>query len=108
MLYFVHRYDVVRIKVAVEAEDHEDAMKKADALLAKDHPVRDWSAFHSLEEEVASVTGSDPSLLPRSLQVEEAGQEVTGYLVDEVGDEEGYANSRSCGPDFKPVERADG
>ena len=85
--YFVHRYDVVRVKVAVEAEDHAGAMKAADDYLAKNHPIRNRyvvSPTVTIDDELIAKTQGYPTWL----HYEEPGQEVTGYLVDEVGDEE--------------------
>ncbi|QOV96515.1 hypothetical protein [Novosphingobium sp. ES2-1] len=72
----VHVYAVVRIKVAVEAVGHQDAMTKADAeLFGNGLPVR---------------------LIPNTAAILDAefADEVAGYLVDEEGDPE-YLNSRS-------------
>ena len=101
MKYFVHRYDVVRVKVAVEAEDHAGAMKAADEYLANNHPipasVLNYPCVHQDDELTMGFLG-----YPNWLHYEEPGQEVTGYLVDEVGDEE-YRNSKSYGADQCPT-----
>lgn len=82
--YFVHRYDVVRVKVAVEAEDHAGAMKAADDYLGKHHPIRNaYYDANSDDQELA-----DRLSLPAWIHYEEPGQEVTGYLVDEFDDPE--------------------
>ena len=82
-LHFVHRYDVVRVKVAVEAADHASAIRAADAYLALNSPIHPR----------ASNMEGDQYLCPKWLSVESA-DEVTGYLVDEAGDPE-YAKSVS-------------
>ncbi|WP_177822624.1 hypothetical protein [Erythrobacter aureus] len=88
--YFVHRYDVIRVKVAVEAASQQDAMTKADEFLRDNYPLRDWEANRSAEEDVLHVMNRF-STLPLALAYAHA-EETTGYLVDEVGDSE-YENS---------------
>lgn len=85
MLYYVHRYDIIRIKVAVEAEDHVSAMKTADAILDASYPIRGFDY-------------GDIDMPGKCMAVEQA-DETTGYLVDEAGDDE-YANSRTYNADF--------
>ncbi len=81
--HFVHVYTVVRVKVEVEAEDHQSAMAAADTLLLGN--------------------GFAVSLIPRGKGVIEAdyAEEVVGYLVDEADDPE-YERSRNYGPDHQP------
>ena len=81
MKYFVHRYDVVRVKVAVEANNQQAAMTAADEYLATNHPL--INKYSHMEGEQYPT--------PKWLDYETAG-EVAGYLVDEVGDED-YLNS---------------
>lgn len=100
MIHLVHRYDVVRVKVAVEADSHEEAMKKADELLAKHNPVRPTQHVPGGVIEEREWLGRYKENLPVVLGVEHA-DEVTGYLVDELGDEE-YEKTRSYGADFRP------
>lgn len=88
--FFVHRYDVVRVKVAVEAEDHAGAMKAADDYLKHNHPIPNRYLFPVGIDEESQIA---PGLLPTWLQVEDPGQEIVGYLVDEPGDSE-HQNSR--------------
>lgn len=83
MKYFVHRYDVVRVKVAVEADDQKRAMIAADEYLALNHPL--INKYSHME--------GDQYPAPKWLEIEGA-EEITGYLVDEVGDEE-YSKTRS-------------
>lgn len=83
--YFVHRYDVVRVKVAVDAADHAGAIKAADDYLEHNHPIPNRYLFPLGIDEESQIT---PGLLPTWLQVEDPGQEVVGYLVDEPGDSE--------------------
>lgn len=81
--HFVHVYAVIRIKVAVDASDHHSAMKAADELLFGNRlAVR---------------------LVPAAEAVLDAeyAEEVTGYLIDEAGDDE-FGGSRSYGPDHEP------
>lgn len=95
--YFVHRYDVVRVKVAVEATDHTSAMERADSYLADHHPIPNrYLGGAGQDEALAEAVG-----LPTWLQIEEAGQAVTGYLVDDFDDPE-HINSRSYGPSKMP------
>ena len=89
--YFVHRYDVVRVKVAVEAEGYSEAMKAADAYLAEHHPIQ--NAYNADWADTAK---------PTWIHVEEAGQEVQGYLVDLL-DDDTHEHSREFGPDFQPI-----
>jgi hypothetical protein len=81
--HHVHIYATVRVKVAVDADSHHDAMLKADRLVcANGFPVR---------------------LIPDTGVVIEAeyAEEITGYLVDEADDPD---HDRSCsyGPDHEP------
>lgn len=81
--YHVHVYAVIRIKVDVEASDHQDAMAKADDLIfAKGIPI--------------SLTPTAPFVL-----AVEPADEITGYLVDEVGDPE-FLCSRSYDSNHHP------
>jgi len=81
--HFVHVYTVIRIKVAVDANDHRAAMRAADDI----------------------VYGSDPAvtLVPISGDVLDAefAEQVTGYVVDEAGDDR-FVRSGSYGPDYAP------
>lgn len=82
--HFVHVYTTIRIKVAVDAEDHRTAMQAADAILFGDrHAVR-LNPIHS------AVVDADYA------------EEVTEYLVDEADDPD-FANSRNDGSDFTPA-----
>ncbi len=67
MKYRVHVYAVVRVPIEVEAESQAEAIAKADEV--------------NLHAEVRSAEA-------------EYAEQVTGYLVDEIGDE-GYTNTRS-------------
>lgn len=80
--YFVHRYDVVRVKVAVEARSQSEAMIKADDYLEQSHPLAD--VYHSVgdDEKIAKHYG-----FPTWIHYEKA-DESTYYLVDEFGDED--------------------
>lgn len=81
--HFVHVYATVRVKLAVEAANHDDAMRAADeALFANGFGVR---------------------LIPTAEGALDAdyAEDVTGYLVDEVGDTE-YLRSVTYGPDYEP------
>ena len=81
--HFVHVYATVRVKLAVTAASHEDAMRAADeALFARGLGVR---------------------LIPTAEGALDAdyAEEVTGYLVDEAGDTE-YLRSANYGPDYAP------
>lgn len=78
--YFVHRYDVVRVKVAVKARDQQDALRRADDYLAKNHPLA--NCYHNVgcEEKIAEHYG-----FPTWIYYEKDESDV-GYLVDEFGD----------------------
>ena len=94
--FYVHRYDVVRIKVAVDAEDHASAIKAADEALAQGYLgqnlTREWISpeFEALVE------------APCVIHMEPA-EETTGYLVDEAGDEE-YSKTQSYDAEGKLIE----
>lgn len=81
--HHVHVYATVRVKVAVDADDHVQAMRRADHLL-----------FNN---------GFAVRLTPNADAVVDAeyADEVTGYLVDEADDPE-HLRSRSYGPDYEP------
>lgn len=81
--HFVHVYATVRVKVAVTAVTHDDAMHAADeALFAKGFGLR---------------------LIPTAKGVLDAdyAEEVAGYLVDEAGDTD-YLRSANYGRDYEP------
>jgi len=92
MRYFVHIYHVVRSKMLVEADDHKQAIEKADGGLNEASKRLFFERLSSLDEEKRMAPHFEASDLPYHLQTESA-EEVTGYMVDEVGDEE-YDNSR--------------
>jgi hypothetical protein len=82
--HYVHVYATIRVKVAVEAASHRDAMLEADRLLFGN--------------------GFAVRMLPTApgvLDVDYA-EEVTGYLVDEAGDPE-YARSCTYGSGHEPL-----
>lgn len=67
-LHYVHVYTTIRVKVAVTAADHADAMRQAEDIVGRGiFPVR---------------------LLPNAVTVldAEAAEEITGFLVDEADD----------------------
>lgn len=81
--HFVHVYATVRVKVAVSAATHDEAMRAADnTLFANGFGVR---------------------LIPTAQGAIKAdyAEEVTGYLVDEAGDTE-YLRSANYGQDYEP------
>lgn len=81
--YHVHVFTTIRVKVAVTAEDHADAMRQADAIVGCGiFPVR-------LFPNVAAVLYAEPA------------EEVTGYLVNETDDPE-FENSRSYDAEYRP------
>jgi len=85
---FVHVYTTIRVKIAVTAEDHADAMRQAEAIVGRGiFPVR---------------------LLPNAAGVLEAepAEEVTGYLVDETDDPE-FENSCSYDAEYRPCGASD-
>ena len=86
--FHVHVYTTIRVKVAVTADDHADAMRQADAIVGRGiFPVR---------------------LLPNAAGVLEAepAEEVTGYLVDETNDPE-FEKSRSYDAEYRPCGAGD-
>ena len=86
MKYFVHRYDVVRVKVAVEANSQQAALIAADEYLATNHPI---PQYHEISNHMGynnDAAIADHYGYPTWLEFGEPGQEVTSYLVDVVGD----------------------
>ena len=71
--YRVHMYTVVRVPIVVMAENQLDAIKKTDKIDL--HRIIDGYVGYEVCDQV------------------EFADEVNGFLVDEVGDEE-YENSR--------------
>lgn len=80
--HFVHVYAVIRVKVAVYAPNHRSAMEAADQQLFAE--------------------GFGVHLTPTADAVLDAeyAQDVTGYLVDELGDDE-FLRSATYGPDYE-------
>ena len=88
-LYDVHIYATARIKVAgVEADSQPDAIREALDLVEITPLLR-------CGDQIAKRHGA--------VEVDDA-EEITGFLVDEVGDED-FRNSRSYGPDGVTPER---
>lgn len=87
--YFVHIYHSVRSKFAVEAESHEEAMKKADELLPEACKRLEYDRIGCVNTE--RDIARDRANLPIFFETHSA-EEVTGYLVDELDDTE-YQNS---------------
>ena len=84
MKYFVHCYKEVRVKVAVEAESQQDAIRKAeetdfDLLLTRVGPFPGFPAVEHIE----------------------FADETHGYLVDEADDLE-YQQSRAYDAERQP------
>lgn len=92
--YFVHIYHVVRTKVSIEAEDQIDAMKKADEFIP------------NIESSNISLEAESQFQGHGTIHHTESAEEVVGYLVDEVGDEE-YSKSASYDVDYKPTNSTD-
>lgn len=91
MKYFVHIYRTMRFKVAVEAPDNAAAIQKADELLPVAIKRSEWDCFGDISYERDKAMTDDH--LPFFCHAEDA-EETTGYLVDEVEDQE-YERSRS-------------
>ena len=92
--YYVHVYHVVRSKFAVTADNQDAAMRVADELMG-DAP----SAHLHIPGLVSATTFSadiEDKVGDGFLYAEDA-EEVTGYLVDEIGDEE-YEKSQFYDP----------
>lgn len=90
MKYHVHLYHVVRTKVSIEAEDHLDAMKKADEF------IPNLQSLNVSFEAERQFHGHGV------IHHTESAEEVTGYMVDEVGDTE-YDNSRAYDAKYELV-----
>lgn len=97
--FYVHRYDVVRIKVAVDAADQAEAMTAADNFLESSYIAR------SLTHEWIGPEFEGLVEAPILIQMEPA-EETTGYLVDEAGDPE-YLKTRSYDADKIPDDHRD-
>ena len=83
--HLVHVYTTIRVKVAVTAEDHADAMRQAEAIVGIGiFPVR-------LLPNAAVVLDAEPA------------EEITGFLVDEADDPE-FENSCSYDAGYRPYE----
>ncbi|WP_298673129.1 hypothetical protein [uncultured Sphingomonas sp.] len=81
--HHVHIYTVIRVKVAVEAGDQHDALKRADQVFsAQGFPVR----LVPVGEHILDAEPAD---------------EVIGYLVDEVDDPE-FLRSTAYDVEFQP------
>ena len=94
--FYVHRYDVVRIKVAVDAVDHKSAMAAADAAIeANSHSLLDVLRREWVGPEFEALIPA-PALIHM-----EGAEETTGYVVDEA-DDENYRNTRSYGASGDP------
>lgn len=82
-LHHVHVYTTIRVKVAVVAEDHADAMRQAEGIVGRGvFPVR-------LLPNAQAVIDADPA------------EEITGFLVDEADDSE-FENSCSYDAEYRP------
>ncbi|AOH85577.1 hypothetical protein AWL63_18190 [Sphingomonas panacis] len=81
--HFVHVYATIRVKVAVDALNHQDAMVSADHILFDD--------------------GFAVRLVPHAAAVLDAeyAAEVTGYIVDEANDPD-FLRTRNYDPDHQP------
>lgn len=83
--HFVHVYTTIRVRVAVTATDHADAMRQAEALVGTGiFPVR-------LLPNAAGVLDAEPA------------EEITAFLVDEADDPE-FEHSRSYDAQYRPHE----
>jgi hypothetical protein len=77
MKYQVHIYATVRVKTEpIEANSQLEAMQKADELNL--HEIFDRAITRKFDPEIEHI---------------EYAEEITGYMVDNVGDEE-FAGSR--------------
>jgi hypothetical protein len=88
--YFVHVYHVVRTKISIEAEDHVDAMKKAVEFIP------------NIESSNVSFSADSEFQGHGVIHHTENAEEIVGYLVDEVGDEE-YHNTVAYDAEYKRV-----
>ena len=83
--HHVHVYTTIRVKVAVTAEDHADAMRQAAAIVGTGiFPVR-------LLPNAAAVLDAQPA------------EEITSFLVDEADDPE-FENSCSYDAEYRSRE----
>lgn len=85
MIFFVHVYHTVISKFGIEAKDHAEAMDKADVQLQEAIERLEFDAFPTLEQDKAVCASAIN--LPIHLATGSA-DEVTGYMVDELGDDE--------------------
>lgn len=101
--HFVHIYHTVRSKFAVDAENHADAIAKADAMFPDSSIVRfgvPGLVNPAMDLSVHQQVGT-------GYLCSEDAEERMGYLVDEVGDTE-YVNTRNYGADGEPLQSRDG
>lgn len=82
--HFVHVYATIRIKVAIDATDHREAMQTADAVVFAERHAVGLILVH-----------------PAVIDADYA-DEVTEYLVDEA-DDPTFARSRAYGSDYAPA-----
>lgn len=81
--HFVHVYTTIRVKIAVTAEDHADAMRQAESIVGRGiFPV-------CLLPNAAAVLDAEPA------------EEITGFLVDEADDAE-FEKSCSYDAEYRP------
>ena len=95
--HFVHIYHTVRSKFAVDAENHADAIAKADALFPDSSIVR-FGVAGLVNPAMALSVHHQVGV---GYLCSEDAEERRGYLVDEVGDPE-YAKTRNYDAEGKP------
>ncbi len=88
-LHHVHVYATIRVKVAVTAEDHTDAMRQAEGI------VGTGIFLVRLLPNAAAVLDAEPA------------EEITGFLVDETDDPE-FEKSCSYDAEYRPLGAQDG
>lgn len=101
--HFVHIYHTVRSKFAVDAENHADAIAKADALFP--HSVIPTQGVMGMVTPAMELDLHER--VGTGYLLSEDANEVTAYVVDEVGDTE-YVNTRNYGADGEPLQSRDG
>ena len=95
--HFVHIYHTVRSKFAVDAENHADAIAKADAMFPDSSIVRFGVA--GLVNPAMALSVHQQAGTGYLCSEDAEGRQ--GYLVDEVGDTE-YVNTRNYDAEGEP------
>jgi hypothetical protein len=82
--YFVHVYRTVRSKFLIVAPDHAEAMRLADLALPDANERLEYDRFHFNDDERKAALLMESG---EHIATDDA-DEITGYQIDEVGDDE--------------------